>query len=431
MSGPRVGTPAPFQLVAAAMTGGLVCWLLAAAALLRAAPELAHGFIVAPDVLLAVHLVGLGFLPLAISGGALHILPTLLRNSGSPRLGWIGFAGLCAGPLLAVGIARHRPELTWAAVVLVGVGAAALLVELGQLVACAPHDRLLLASRFGIAVSAVSGLLAFLLGPILFAHEWRPWLGVPHDRLIAIHLHLAVLGWLSLLIVAVGRTLAPMLALAPSEAGRRLPLEEIVLSAGVWLAVAGFALGSRPLLVLGYAASLGASIRFGIVLARAARRNRLPGLEGPLAHFAAGVLFLIEAAVLALVLLSRSSRLQVLAAYVLLLLLGWAGGVTLGHVGKLLSLSAWTWWPPGPRPKQADLYDRRSWLTSATTFALGTQLLVVGTLAAEAATARVGAALLIVSALAALYGAMHTLTVAWPAISGRAQVSGRTQESSR
>ena len=414
-----VGTPAPYRLVASFLVAGLVSWLLAAAAFLRAAPDLAAGRVASPEVLLAVHLLALGFLPLAVAGAALHVLPTLLRNSAGRWRGRIGLAGLCAGPFLAVGIARHRPGLAWPAATLVGLGLAALLVEVAVLTARAPRGRMLLASRFGVAASAVHALAAFLLGAVLFAREWRPWLGIPHERLIAIHVHLAVLGWLTLLIVAVGRTLVPMLALAPSERPRRLPLEEAALAAGVWLVAAGFALDLKILLAAGYAATLAALARFGRVLLRAAREARLEAMEGPIAHVLAGVAFLVQAAVLAVILLAEPGSPRLLTAYVLLLLLGWAAGVTLGHAGKLLALSAWTWWPPGPRPKQADLYDRRAWVAGAAAFAAGTELLAGGILSGSAGVAQAGGAALVLSALAALRGAVHTLAAA-----GRTRAGG-------
>lgn len=415
MSRVRVGTPAPFPLVASFLVAGLVCWLLAAAALLQAAPDLAHGWIDAPATLLAVHLLALGFLPLAVAGAALHVLPTLLRSSGDPRRGWIGFAGLCAGPFLAVGIARHQPQLTWSAATFVGLGLLALLLEIGLLVARAPRGRTLLASRFGVAASGLHALLAFLLGSLLFTREWRPWHGIPHDRLIAVHLHLAVFGWLTLLILTVGRTLAPMLALAPSEPIRRRPVEEIAFAGGLWVAILGFALDLKALLAAGGATILAVLGRFVVVLVRAVRRSHLEAMEGPIAHFLSGLAFLAQAAVLSVARLARSPSPQTLSAYVLLLLLGWAAGVTLGHVGKLLALSAWTWWPPGPRPKQAAFYARRTWIAVAVAFAAGTELLAAGALTGTTAVARAGGAALVFSAVAALHGATCTLLQPRPA----------------
>ena len=92
----------------------------------------------------------------------------------------------------------------------------------------------------------------------------------------------------------------------------------------------------------------------------------------------------------------------------ILLLLGWASGVTLGHLGKLLSLSLWVWWPPGLRPKQSALYPRRVWLAEAALFAAGVELLAAGALAGSIAIARAGAALLVAAAVVAAAGAGRT-----------------------
>jgi hypothetical protein len=84
---------------------------------------------------------------------------------------------------------------------------------------------------------------------------------------------------------------------------------------------------------------------------------------------------------------------------VLFLLLGWAAGVTLGHLPKLLSLSIWVWWPPGPRPKQEALYPRRLAQLEAATFAAGVELAAIGVYAGSTTAARAGAALLGAAAL--------------------------------
>jgi len=92
---------------------------------------------------------------------------------------------------------------------------------------------------------------------------------------------------------------------------------------------------------------------------------------------------------------------RAVSAYVLLLLFGWAAGVTAGHLPKLLSLSIWVWWPPGPRPKQEALYPRRLALAEALAFALGLEILAAGVWAGSAAAARLGAALVGAAALLA------------------------------
>jgi hypothetical protein len=88
---------------------------------------------------------------------------------------------------------------------------------------------------------------------------------------------------------------------------------------------------------------------------------------------------------------------------------GWAGGVVLGHVGKLLSLSVWVWWPPGPRPKQAELYPRRLGLVEALLFAVGVEALALGVFVGSAGLARAGAIVLCGSAVLTAAGVLLTV----------------------
>ena len=102
---------------------------------------------------------------------------------------------------------------------------------------------------------------------------------------------------------------------------------------------------------------------------------------------------------------------RLLVVLVVSLLLGWSAGITVGHAGKLLALSAWTWWPPGPRPKQAAFYGGRLWIAEVALFAAGTESLVIGVLAGSAGAARSGGVLLVAAACLALAGAMRTFAV--------------------
>lgn len=395
----------------------LACWLAAAAALLAAAGELAAGGVTAPRLLLAVHLVALGFLPLAVTGGALHILPTLLRTDASRLRGVAALPLLCAGPALAVGIAHELDWLLWPAALAETAGFALIAWELSAMALRAPRGRMLLASRAGVLLSTLHAAAALGLGAALAAREWRPLWGIPHERVIAIHLHLAVVGWLTLLLVTVGRTLGPMLALAPAERPRRAPLEELLLTAGLWLLLVGLALDLHPLEVAGGLLALAAVARFAVMLARVAREQHLDAPEGPLIHLLAGLFFLAQAALLGLgMLLGLVVTPRRLVAYVVALLVGWAAGATLGHLGKLLSLSLWTWWPPGPRPKQAVLYPRRLWLVEAVLFAVGLEVVVDAVLAGSRNAVVVGGSLLGAAAVLAALAASYTLRAGLPAL---------------
>src|SRR5690242_12482699 len=79
--GRAVGGPVALPLLATYFGISLLGWLAAAVALVVAAPRLAAGDLGAAEPVLAVHLLALGFLPLAVSGATFHLLPVMLRNS--------------------------------------------------------------------------------------------------------------------------------------------------------------------------------------------------------------------------------------------------------------------------------------------------------------------------------------------------------------
>ncbi|HVC86953.1 MAG TPA: hypothetical protein VNC40_05940 [Gaiellaceae bacterium] len=404
-----MGGPVALGVFGALAFVALVAWLAGALLLVVAAPQLAAHDLLAWQPVLAAHLVALGLLPPAVTAAAFHLLPVMLRNDlRRPRLLRLVPIGLASGPVAAVGISRNLPFLLWPSAALLTCGLAVVLVELVGLAVRAPRGRTLVTSRVGVLLVCAHVLAALVLGAVVFAHGDRSSLGVTHDRWVLVHLHLAVLGWLTLLIVTVARTLGPMLALAPAAPPRRLPLTELVLSGGLWLLVAGIALGAPVLEVAGAAAVIGALVGFAARMAPLLARRRLP-LEAPLAHLAVGAVFLVQAAILGLaVATTEVSPGRALGAYVVLLLVGFAGGMTLGHLGKLLSLSIWVWWPPGPRPKQEDLYPRRLWLVEASAFAVGVELLALGALAGAGAVARAGAVLLVLAAVLAATASART-----------------------
>ncbi|MCC6223001.1 MAG: hypothetical protein IT201_05870 [Thermoleophilia bacterium] len=406
-----VGRPASWPLVGASFSVAVAGWLAAACALVPAAPRLADGWLHAAEPLLAIHLAGLVFLPFAVTGAAWHTLPVMLRNElPSERRLWLALPPLGGGAPLAAGIAVHSEWLTWVSAGLLAAGLVLVVRELAGLVVRAPGEKLLVASRTGVALSALHLVSAFVLGAVAFAADGPDAPGVPFQRLVLVHLMLAGLGWLTLLILAVGRTLVPMLALAPAAPPRRLPGVELVFTGGLWLLLAGIAAALDVLAWAGGAVVVLALGRFGVQVARVALLRRLDAVEGPLAHALAGFVFLAQAAAFGFATLAGAlDAWRGTAVLALFLVVGWAGGVTLGHLGKLLSLSAWSTWPPGPRPRQAALYPRLPWKLEAALFAAGVELVGVGILTGSSALTRVGAASVVASALLAAVGCATTV----------------------
>ena len=147
--------------------------------------------------------------------------------------------------------------------------------------------------------------------------------------------------------------------------------------------------------------------RFALLMLRVARRRR-SAFEAPLAHLLAGGFFLVQATAAGLAAAAGAGGTRFVSGYVILLLVGWAGGVVVGHVVKLLSLSLWVWRPPGPRPKQAALYPRRIGLVETAAFVAGVEGLAVGVFLGSAPLARTGAAVLCASAVLNVAGAALT-----------------------
>src|SRR5438552_5087401 len=341
-----VGGPVSRRLLAAYFLVALACWLAASATAVVAAPNLAAGRPLAAAPVLAVHLVALGVLPFAVSGASFHLLPVMLRNElPSERALWIALPLLAGGLLVASGLGREAEPLVWAGAAMVACGLAIVLTELLTLVARAPRGRTLIVSRLGVALSCAHVIAALCLGAVIFSQD-APFAGLGYGRWLLIHLHVALLGWVALLILTVGRNLAPMLAQAPAAPSRAWPLDELGLVAGLWLALAGIGLRERSLTLAGGAVVVLVLGRFALLMLRVARRRR-SAFEAPLAHLLAGGFFLVQATAAGLAAAAGAGGTRFVSGYVILLLVGWAGGVVVGHVVKLLSLSLWVWWPPG------------------------------------------------------------------------------------
>jgi len=381
----------------------LAGWLGASLLLLAAVPELVRLELSARDPVAGAHAIGLVFFPFAVAAAVWQLLPVMLRNDPPrPGLRWLVLVLLLAGIPLVVAVDTDRRRIGAVSAALLAVGLALLLAELVFLVRGAPAGRMLVVSRPALALAGLNAAAAFVLGAIAFADGGPEPLGVPYERFLLVHLSLAVLGWLTVLILAVGRTLVPMLAAAAAAPPRRVPLPELALVGGLWTYALGIATSLDAVAALGVvvmAVALVVPARRFVVAALAGKFGR----EGPAAHVVVGLAFLAQAVVVSLAALAGAgSGRRAAVVCVLLVGVGWATGVVLGHLGKLVSLSGWGSWPPGPRPRQAELYPRRGWQVELALFAVGVELLAVGVLASSTATARVGGVVLALSAIVAL-----------------------------
>lgn len=407
----HTGRPAPFRVGAPAYLAALGGWLAAAALLLASAPDVARLSIGGAGPVAAAHAVGLVFFPFAVAAAVWQLLPVMLRNDPPwPWLRWVVLAFLTAGMPLTAGIASDRGLLGAVGAAVLGTGLVLLLVELALLIRGAPRGKTLVVSRPAVALAAGHAAAAFVFGAAVLADSGPEPLGIPYERALLIHVSLATIGWLTLLIAAVGRTLVPMFGLAAAAPRRALPLAELVLVAGLWLSAAGIAASADAFVAAGVAVMLAGLAAPARLFLRVARSGKIGAREGPVAHVAAGLVFLLQAALIGLAAVAGAvSDRRAAVAAVLLLGIGWAVGVIVGHLGKLISLSGWGSWPPGPRPKQSALYPRRGWQLEVVLFAAGVEALVLGVMAESGAVTRIGAGLLTAAAAVALGCAGETV----------------------
>ncbi|MGH3009986.1 MAG: hypothetical protein ACRDLM_11360 [Gaiellaceae bacterium] len=398
LTGRAVGGPVSRSLLAAYFGVASAAWLGATVAGIVAAGDLAANQPLSAAPVLAVHLVTLGALPFAVSGASFHLLPVMLRNDlPSQRALWLALPLLGGGFVVAAGMASATHPAVWVGAGLVTCGLAIVLWEIAMLVARAPQGRMLIASRLGVALSAGHVVVALCLGAVIFSQD-APFAGVAYGRWLLVHLQIGLLGWIAVLVVTIGRSLVPMLAQAPTAPSRSRPLQEVSLVAGLWVLLAGIAVGNRAVTLAGGVAVVLSLGSFARLLLRIALQRR-GAFEAPLAHLLVGGLFLAQAAGVGLTAAAGAGGRRLVIGYVVLLLVGWAAGVVLGHAAKLLSLSLWVWWPPGPRPKQVDLYPRRLGLVETLAFAAGVEVLAAGIVAGSQNAARVGATVLCASAV--------------------------------
>ncbi|HXF99097.1 MAG TPA: hypothetical protein VNJ46_10855, partial [Gaiellaceae bacterium] len=241
----HTGRPAPFAVAAPAYGAAAAGWVAATCALVASADELAAGAISDAGVVLAAHLVGLVLFPFAVAAAVWQLLPVMLRNDPpTEALRPLALVLLASGAPLAAGIALDVGPLAAAAAGVLGVGLLLLLAEAAALVRGAPRGRTLVVNRPAVALAVAHAAAAFVLGAVALGRQPAP-LGVPYERFLLLHLSVALVGWLTVLVAAVGRTLVPMLSLAAAAPRRRLPAAEAAIAAGLWTYAAGLASGAR------------------------------------------------------------------------------------------------------------------------------------------------------------------------------------------
>lgn len=412
----RANAP-PLRLPGEHFSAALVFWLLGAAGLVRVAPEIAQGLLTLPRVAAVTHLFTLGWITTTIMGALYQFLPVaLLVPIRSERLAHLTLALYVPGLVLFLAglfSGSHPVLLTGAAAF--GTG---LLLFAGNLIA-----TLRQAADRNLTWWALAGATTFLiatvvLGISLSANLGSGFLGEHRFLALAVHLHVAIGGWVMLVIVGVAHRLLPMFLLSHGASEWPGRLATGMLTGGVaLLLVAHHALDTWVVAIIALLMA-GGVVAFLVQAALFFRHRKKPALDPGLRLAASGLGLLALGLVLAPVFLVQGLESpRIATAYVLALLTAISLFVA-GHYYKILPFLIWfhRFGPlvgKGPVPRVADLYNARWGNAAAGLLIAGALGLVAAPLSGIVALAR-PAALLFAAGAVIVAAQMLTISLRRP-----------------
>jgi hypothetical protein len=213
--------------------GMAVVYLVAGAVgLLWIAPDLARGAYTEPRVAGVVHLFTLGWITMTIFGALYQLLPVALGAPiRSPRLGHASFWTFAPGAgLFAAGVGATSPILRHVGITLVGTG---VVLAVSNVASTLPRARArdVIWAAIALAITFLTSTLT--LGAILLHNLQTGFIASARLRVLAIHLHVAIVGWALVMMVGVSHRLLPMFLLARGADTRWTKRALVFLTTGV------------------------------------------------------------------------------------------------------------------------------------------------------------------------------------------------------
>jgi len=385
----------PLRLPGEHFIAGLVFLVLGAFGLIRIAPVLSAGAYPASSMVGIIHLFTLGWLTTSIMGALYQFLPVALGQSiASERMAHVTFVLYVSGvAALVSGMYLARHTLLMVGVATLGLALVMFLVNLGITLYRAERREL---TWWAVCAAAVFLGITLVFGTALSLNLRSGFLGVAHDIALGTHIHVALFGWVLLVMVGVAHRLLPMFLL--SHGGRTYFASYAV---GVLATGAGLLTVFHHVPILGRevpALFLAAGVIAFLMQAREFYRKRHRPALDPGLHLAAFALGLLAVALpLGALVVTGFASLNVRVAYVLTVLLACSLFVA-AHYFKIVPFLIWNrhFGPlAGTRtlPRVADLYSQRLANVAVSCLALGATVLAASVAAGLLAGVRFGAAL--------------------------------------
>jgi hypothetical protein len=338
------GTPS-LRLPGEHFAAGLMFLSAGAAGLIWIAPELAAGLYLSPHVAAVTHCFTLGWLTMTIFGALYQLLPVALGVPiASERAGHASFWSYAPGVALFVcGIAASSAPLRYTGIGLISIGVLCVVINVGiSLSRVVARDVIWCAIVVAISFLTLTLILGALLGDNMRAGFLGGW----RIRILATHLHIALLGWVLIMIVGISHRLLPMFLLAHTADTRWTRQALTLIPIGVILLTGGLVTTNDALhgalAWVGLVIIEGGIVCFLIQTTIFFRARKRPRLDAGLRHAVIALCFIAIAAGLGpFVLLGGAQNTHFDVAY---LMLGLVGGLSLYVIGqfyKVVPFLAW------------------------------------------------------------------------------------------
>lgn len=321
--------------------------LLLALALVALRPVELGGFYYHPRLVAVVHLVTLGFVTSSILGALYLVCPLAFRMPlPESRMDLVAALSWTVG---VSGIASHfwierYSGMAWA-------GGLALLTPAwlgGRVLAGLRHAPVPLEARLPVGLAIVNLYAAGGLGVLLGIHKHQPFL--PFSQLAGVHahLHLAAVGFATLLVVGAGFRMLPMTLPAAMPRGAAALASSLTIEAGV-LALA-VALVAFPAAAPAFAVVIVAGIALFLSQVGFMLRHRRPAPSArrrpdwSVLHVLQAIVYLVLSAALGLWLAvspPSDATLRAAMAYGVFGLVGFLCQMVIGVEARLVPLAAW------------------------------------------------------------------------------------------
>ena len=328
----------PFALPASHFAVALGWLGIGSGCLVAAAPSLARGQWLSPEAAAVAHCFTIGWLVTSAYGTLYQMGPVAMGiEARSVRAGFVTLALHTAGTALVVaGLGGWLPRLMGAGWVLVALGLALWSWNVGSRLGTTPR-----APRIGWTVLAAFGALwlGLLVAGARIGNALGWWM-VPRAALVAAHVQLAAVGFGTLLVMGIGSRLLPMFLLSRTAPEWAAPWAAPLTAGGVLLQVAGWLAGVPTLAAAGGVVAAAGVTLFLVQATLWFRHRARPQLDPSLRQVIAA-LALLGAALVAGLAALVTARPQFVAAYGLLLIVGWLAVLVSAIYARILPFLTW------------------------------------------------------------------------------------------